>query len=123
MMLEWVRPTPLVRRTARSASGKALPRTRPAQSQTPAKTRGSVFMRSFRRESVDPAIGRHIEPPLGGQDGREMTQPGHLVAGIGSVEHGSPGVGAEAMQPVVALGARDPHDAIRASVAGRYDRA
>src|SRR5271157_5643166 len=116
MMLEWVRPTPLVRRTARSASGKALPRTRPAPSQTPAKTSGSVFMVSFRREGVDPPIGRHVEPPLGSEDGRVMTEVGHLVALVASGEHGGAGVGAEAMQPVVAFGARDPHDTIRTGI-------
>src|SRR5260370_16979555 len=44
MMFECVSPTPFLSRVSSSASGKALPRTIPAQSQMPAKIRGSVFM-------------------------------------------------------------------------------
>ncbi len=71
------------------------------------------------RERVDRVVGSDIKPVSGGDERLKMVQTAHCLRR--SCERLA-AIGPERVQPVVALGAHDQCDRIRAAVGRRYDR-
>jgi hypothetical protein len=71
------------------------------------------------RECVDPVVGGDIKPVFGGDERLKMVQTAHCLRR--SCERLA-AIGPERVQPVVALGAHDQYDRIRAAVGCCYDR-
>jgi hypothetical protein len=71
------------------------------------------------RERVDRVVGGDIESVFGGDERLKMVQTAHCLRR--SCERFA-AIGPERVQPVVALGAHDQYDRIRAAVGCGYDR-
>jgi hypothetical protein len=71
------------------------------------------------RECVDRVVGGDIKPVFGGDERLKMVQTAHCLRR--SCERLA-AIGPERVQPVVALGAHDQYDRIRAAVGCCYDR-
>jgi hypothetical protein len=72
------------------------------------------------RESVNPAVGWHVQMVLSGDDRGKMAETVHrwLCAG----EQRRSIIAAERMQPIITFGTNHPDNRIRAAVGGRYYR-
>src|SRR5271166_1894599 len=73
-------------------------------------------------ECVEAAVAGHVEPIPGDDERLEMVQAAHGFVAAAAGEDWLTGVSAIAMQAIVALGADDPDDGVRAPVRGGHDR-
>src|SRR5690242_19911564 len=81
-----------------------------------------VHLRLSKREGIEAAIGADIEPVARREQGLEVSQPGHRIAGAAAGKQRLTVVAAITVQPSVALRAEDPNDRVGAAVGRRDDR-
>ena len=77
-------------------------------------------LQASKSESIDSSIGAYVEPLLGRNQSLEPMQARHRPRRPG--EKRLPGVPSEAVEPIIAFGADDPHYRIRMPIRGGHDR-
>jgi hypothetical protein len=102
-----------------SAGGWQSFATRPFQNGRSATLTPRTQKGLSERECVDRVVGGDIKPVFGGDERLKIVQTAHCLRR--SCERLA-AIGPEGVQPVVALGAHDQYDRIRAAVGCCYDR-